>query len=133
VIISVSDRLAGVNGLLGMIRPERRWDAFDIIIMVQDPGGVAGQIQHRDRIANGEGAISRQHVNIRRRPWADSSRPPGVVFKSGQRGRTRTDERWDIGNLVDSYRRRRRPILVCAGASIWTVEHNTDDSRFRIQ
>lgn len=52
VVISVSDRVDSLNTLLGLISADRRWDAFDINIMFQDPDNVAGKILHRDRITN---------------------------------------------------------------------------------
>jgi len=49
VIISVSDRVEALNGLVESIKAHGQFNDYSLHLMFQDPAGVAGQIQHRER------------------------------------------------------------------------------------
>tara|TARA_R110002153_G_scaffold26421_9_gene82960 strand:+ start:3399 stop:4181 length:783 start_codon:yes stop_codon:yes gene_type:complete len=52
VIISVSDRVDQLNELLKTIIADSRWDDIDVNLLFQDPSGVEGMIEHRERYEN---------------------------------------------------------------------------------
>jgi hypothetical protein len=51
LIVSVSDRVSELNKLIKTIKDDPRFNEYDLNIYFQDPLGVAGLIEHRDRIA----------------------------------------------------------------------------------